>query len=444
MTTTASHSAKILVLGAGGLIGNFLAHDLQSRGFPVTGVARKFTPAQRHILGDSARELAIGDADASALTALIGETAADVVVNCLGTLQKVPGEGDIHDAFVARLIAAVRSVGRPILLVHISIPESEADDATQFAVTKRKADRRIMESGLSYAILRPGFVWAPAAFGGSALLRALAASPFDLPAYESSRPFSTVAVEDIAETVAFLAKRVETTEGPQSVLWDVMHPAKITVGDVVSALRLWLGAESNVRLVPPRFLLDLGARTGDVIALLGWRPPVRSTAIAEMRRGVTGDPSQLMAETGIAPRSLGDALRSHPPTVQEHWFARIYLLKALIIVSLVIFWCVSGIITLVFAFKPAADILIAHGFSETGANAATLLSSLMDTGVGLAIAVRKTSRIGLLAGIGASLFYMIGAAVLTPELWIEPLGALVKTGPAMVLMVVALAISDDR
>ena len=29
---------------------------------------------------------------------------------------------------------------------------------------------------------------------------------------------------------------------------------------------------------------------------------------------------------------------------------------------------------------------------------------------------------------------MAGAAILTPDLWIEPLGALVKTGPAIVLM----------
>ena len=68
----------------------------------------------------------------------------------------------------------------------------------------------------------------------------------------------------------------------------------------------------------------------------------------------------------------------------------------------------------------------------------------MDISVGLAIAVRKSSRFGLGAGICVSLFYMIGAALLTPELWIEPLGALVKTGPAIVLMLVALAISDDR
>jgi Predicted integral membrane protein (DUF2269) len=37
-----------------------------------------------------------------------------------------------------------------------------------------------------------------------------------------------------------------------------------------------------------------------------------------------------------------------------------------------------------------------------------------------------------------------GAAILTPDLWIEPLGALVKTGPAIVLMLVALLILDNR
>ena len=54
------------------------------------------------------------------------------------------------------------------------------------------------------------------------------------------------------------------------------------------------------------------------------------------------------------------------------------------------------------------------------------------------------SRYGLIGGIAVSLFYMIAAAFMTPEIWVEPLGALVKTGPAIVLMLVALAIIDDR
>jgi hypothetical protein len=73
-----------------------------------------------------------------------------------------------------------------------------------------------------------------------------------------------------------------------------------------------------------------------------------------------------------------------------------------------------------------------------------VISSLVDIAVGVAIAVRRTCRIGLLAGIGVSLFYMLAATAITPDMWIEPLGALVKTGPAIVLMLVALAMLEER
>jgi hypothetical protein len=68
----------------------------------------------------------------------------------------------------------------------------------------------------------------------------------------------------------------------------------------------------------------------------------------------------------------------------------------------------------------------------------------MDISIGLLIAFRRTCMMGLVAGVIASLGYMLGAAILAPDLWIEPLGALVKTGPAIVLMLVALLILDNR
>jgi uncharacterized protein YbjT (DUF2867 family) len=65
-------------------------------------------------------------------------------------------------------------------------------------------------------------------------------------------------------------------------------------------------------------------------------------------------------------------------------------------------------------------------------------------GIGVLIAFRRSSAIGLIAGIVASLGYIAGSAVLTPDLWIGPLGALVETGPAIVLMLVALLTLDNR
>jgi len=109
-----------------------------------------------------------------------------------------------------------------------------------------------------------------------------------------------------------------------------------------------------------------------------------------------------------------------------------------------VFWTVSGFIALFVSCDAAADILRSHAFPPALVAPITVLTSLMDITVGVLIALRRTSAAGLIAGIAASLGYMLGAAILTPDLWIEPLGALVKTGPAIVLMLVALVTLDNR
>ena len=65
----------------------------------------------------------------------------------------------------------------------------------------------------------------------------------------------------------------------------------------------------------PAFLIDLGARLGDFASRLGWMPPLRSTAIAELRRGVTGDPAAWIAatRTGFL-RLVGRLIRHTPPS----------------------------------------------------------------------------------------------------------------------------------
>jgi hypothetical protein len=159
---------------------------------------------------------------------------------------------------------------------------------------------------------------------------------------------------------------------------------------------------------------------------------------------VSGDPSAWIAATGIAPKTLTEAMGRHPATIQDKWFARLFLVKALIFASLVAFWIVSGFIALFVSYRAAAGILTAHNFPSALVDPITIGTSLMDMSLGVLIAVRRTAAIGLVGGILASLGYMFGAAILTPDLWIEPLGALVKTGPAVVLMLVALLMLDNR
>ena len=438
---------RIAILGANGLIGHRLAVDLAAAGYPIVAIARSFTPAQDTALaGQTVVRLAAVAATGADLARCLADGQADIVVNTIGVLQDTrPGESlDVHAGFLERLCTAVRDLARPALIVHLSVPGRPVDDGTTFSTTKRMGEEVLRASGLPVVLLRPGMVIARNAFGGSALLRSLAQLPAALPRALGARPCRITAISDIGRTVQWLAQRWHDDKGPLCETWDVMSAEETSLADVIEGLRRHTGGPRPLAGLPAP-LLALGARAGDAVARLGWRPPVRDTALRELARGVEGDPRPWMAATGLRPTALAGALASEvAPGVQELWFARLYVLKPVILASLVAFWCLSGLIALVASYAAARGILVDRGFPGGVATAVTVVSSLADISVGLLIAIRRTAMAGLLAGIALALGYMAGAALLTPDLWIEPLGALVKTGPAIVLMVVALAILPAR
>jgi uncharacterized protein YbjT (DUF2867 family) len=437
-------SRKVLVLGASGLIGRFVTDDLRARGYQAIAVARRFPASQKATSSDL--EMPILSKDSAFLARLLRDHEVDLIVNCLGVLQDGPGSDThaVHREFVARLLQAIRESGCAVRLVHISIPGTAAGDHTAFSRSKREAERLIIASGVAYAILRPGFVIAPSAYGGSALLRALAAFPIELPDVEAATPFQPVAIEHIAATIAWLAKRDIDDEAVAAVAWDLMQPQPVTLDHVIEQFRRSFGTANAPRLTLPVFMLNLGAKLGDLASLLGWTPPVRTTAITELRRGVRGDPSAWMTATGIVPKTIDEIVGRRAASIQDKWFARLFLIKALTIASLAVFWIASGFIALVLAYDTAVAILTSHRFPPSLAGPVTVGSSLTDMTIGVLIAFRRTCAAGLIAGIVVSLGYMMGSAILTPDLWIEPLGALVKTGPAIVLMLVALLTLDNR
>src|SRR5258706_2550694 len=163
------------------------------------------------------------------------------------------------------------------------------------------------------------------------MLRALAAFPIDLPKAESATPFQPVAVEDIASRMPCLAGPVPADGIADAVTWDLMQPQLVTLGGVIEQFRRSFGIADMPRIALPAVMLDLGAKLGDLVSWLGWMPPMRTTAITELRRGVTGDPHPWMAATGIVPRTLWQAVGQRSPTIQDKSFAPPVLIKALLI-----------------------------------------------------------------------------------------------------------------
>src|SRR5204863_7644128 len=113
--------------------------------------------------------------------------------------------------------------------------------------------------------------------------------------------------------------------------------------ETLALFRRWLGWSPAVCVPVPDWAATLMYRAGDAISWLGWRPPVRTTAQQEMARGAIGDPTAWREVTGIAAKDIEAALTREPVSVQERWFAQIYLLKPLIFAALGAFWLGTGL-----------------------------------------------------------------------------------------------------
>jgi uncharacterized protein YbjT (DUF2867 family) len=429
----------VLVLGGYGLIGSAVIDRLRAEGVSVIGLGRDTTKAARR-----RPDVAWRTADLARLQTpetwaplLIG---VEAVVNAAGVLQQGLGDdvGAVQDGAMRALYAAAKTagVGR---IVQISAVGADPLATTEFLRSKGRADAALRTSGAPFAILRPALVISHDAYGGTALLRGLAAIPGFTPLVLAESPVQTVWIGDVAEAVA-IALRASATS--QSTVDLAERPVR-TLRETVQAFRAWRGAPAVPTLAVPGVVGRAVSALADGLGWLGWRSPLRTTALAVMREGVVGDPDSGAAFLGRELRTLPDTLASLLNTAQERAFGRAWLAGPVVIATLSAFWIASGAVGLSRA-GAAAEILTRRGAPEALAAFVTLAAGALDIALGLAVLARPFTGAAMKGMIATSLAYLLGASVLAPDLWLDPLGPLIKVVPALVLALVGLALLEQR
>ena len=167
---------------------------------------------------------------------------------------------------------------------------------------------------------------------------------------------------------------------------ELVGPERLSLKEVLFALRGWYGLKPTPVVEMPKWFASLGFRLGDLAGLLGWRPPIRTTAAREIVRGAIGDPAEWTRVTGIAPRSLQASLMASPAGAPDRWFANLYLLKAAVLIVLSLFWIVTGILSI----GPGYDLGIQYvraSAPDEWAPAAAMSGGLLDIAIGVGIGI---------------------------------------------------------
>jgi uncharacterized protein YbjT (DUF2867 family) len=424
---------KVLIVGARGLIGTEVSRTLAARGHEVFGISRQpiaIFPGASFVL--DLRQATLSKEWFPYLQGM------DFVVNCAGLLQDSANESAVavHIDAAGALFRAAEKKG--VAVIHFSALGVDRLQPSAFSRTKLAGDEILEATENRWWILRPSVVLGRPVFGASALIRGLAALPV-YPSMQNVGALQVVMLEDVISTVVALVER----SPPKNSILELAGPDQLSFDQIVATYRRWYGWKTAKKIIVPQPIARILHWAGDLVGLMGWRPPVRSNALKEVARGAVGDPAKWQQETGITPSALSSWLSSQQPTVQDKWFARLYFIKPLLFVVLPAFWIATGIISLTVGWQSGVKLMLEGGAGVLAAPS-VVAGALADIIVGALIALRSSARVGLIAAVTLSIFYALAGSAIRPDLWAEPLGPLLKIFPIIAAHLCALAILEDR
>ena len=425
---------KVLLTGANGFIGSHLTATFLAEGHAVRAAVRdpiKFLrrfPEAEAVAADLNRKTRAGDWSDVV-------QGIDAVINCAGILQTRRGNSavSIHADAPSALFEAGAAAGVNRI---VQISAVSAGGPTEYARTKSQADRYLASLALDWTILRPSLVYARDAYGGTAMIRALAVCPLFIPTIGGAHArFSPIHVDDLCKTVLWAlespdaAKRIVEPCGPQD----------LSLGELMQAYRAWFGLNPAPLLPIPRPFVAVACRLGDVFGA----GPLTTTSLRQIEAGNTADACAFVKLTSIEPQPLASMLAREPAGPADLWQARLYLVRPFVRSALVLLWLVSGIVGLL--ALPASSIYFSTLGIPAGAHAFLAAAvSLVDIAIGLMLALRLAPcsifRLQLLMVTG----YTLALTLAAPALWLDLFGPLLKNFPILALILIDRILEVER
>lgn len=420
----------VLILGADGFIGRHIAFGLRNQGWQVIASARRtkrlaqmgFETLKADLTAPRAADPAFWRPHLSKVTHLVNAagvlSASDVICEA------------VHVTAPEAVYQALPEGARGLLISAVGIDTAETD----FAIFRRAGEEVATRHGVS--ILRPGLVLGDTSYGGSSLMRALAAMPLLMPAVGKGRQvFNPIHAGDLTDMIAHLLHH-PPPPGPH----EVGGPEEITLAGMLRDVRRWLGLRKAPVLRLPVSIARLLGRVGDAMRL----GPISSTAVTQLETSVLAHPDAAITGLPVQPRGFSTFMAARPAGTQDLWHARLYLMRPLLRLVLAFLWLVSGLIGIMLPADQFLPLVPQSGLSDTALVILARLGGGVD--IAIALALLRGWRPRLMAVVQAAMIagYTLAFSWLAPVLWLLPLGGLLKNIPLLALIAVQAILEEER
>ena len=235
---------KIAVTGAFSYSGKYIARRLLERGEEVITLTGH--PDRPDPFGGKVRAFPLDFDEASMTRSLQG---VDVLVNTYWVrFDKKENTQPQAVENTCRLVTAARAAGVR-RIVHISIANPSAESPLPYYWGKAANEKAVIESGLSYAILRPTVLIGREDILINNIAYLLRRFPFFLIPGDGSYRIQPVFVEDLADMA------VEAVYSNENYVVDAVGPDSYSFRDFVRLIGEKIGARRPLISVPPRLAL---------------------------------------------------------------------------------------------------------------------------------------------------------------------------------------------
>lgn len=425
-------TSTVLVTGADGFIAGFIIAALRGCGWRVLRGVRQLDPAsddQR--LCDLTNLRTSNDAN----RVLRG---IDAVVNVAGILRETATQRfeTIHYRGPLALAQACVSNG---IRQFVQISALGQPEDGNFVASKQRFDEALLALPLNAVVLRPSVVYSPAgSYGGTSLLRALAALPGLLPLPGDGRwLIQPLCAEDLAQLV------VAALRNNRRGCFEVGGPQALSLRDYLLAWRQWLRLPIARIVAVPVTLINIGVAITEKFGT----GPLGDTAWRMLRNGnVCADDAQqrLQQQFGSAPRSLTQVLSERPSQVQDRWHARLYLLAPALRVALVLLFLISAWAGLVTPANQIEALTRDSLLASVGPIVLARVAAGLDLILAIGLIISGRPRWVLAAMLGLVTMYTLSFGILLPALWLDPLGGMAKNLVVLPALAILWVLSERR